>query len=104
MAAASCLPFTASVLPALTRPSARLVIFTAGAFGASVPPVAPRVIVLPPAASYFTAMFAVLAMLLFSADRAPPTVVCWVAAPTVPTASTPFTDWLKPVILPVAGS
>ena len=95
----SWLPFTASVLVPLKVPAVRLVIFTALVLGGSAPPSAPSVIVLPFGASYFTAMVAVLAMLLFSADNAPPTVVCCWATPTVPRVSTLFTDWLKPVTL-----
>ena len=50
------------------------------------------------AESYFTAMLAVLAVLLFSAVKAPATVVWLVGAFTVPTVSMPLIGWLKPVM------
>nr|WP_329956636.1 hypothetical protein [Collimonas humicola] len=97
----SCEPFTASVLVAFKAAGARLVIVTGAP--APAPPVAPRVILLPPTASYLTAILAVLSMLVFNAVRAPATVVCAVGPVTAPVALTVLIGWLKPLIVPVAG-
>ena len=100
LVAKSWLPFTASVLEALSVPACRLVIFTP-VTGAPEPPVAPKVTVLPPAESYFTAMLAVLTTSVFSAPSAAPTVVWLLVAPTAPVVLTPLIGWLKPEIAPV---
>ena len=105
LVAKSWLPFTASVLDAPSVPAVRLVIFTPPA-GALAPPVAPSVIVLPPTASYFTAMLAVLVTLVFSAVKASATevfAVAAVAAVTAPVVLTLSIGWLKPV-MPFAES
>ena len=81
----------------------RLAIFTPPA-GPPAPPVAPSVIVLPPTASYFTAMLARFTALLFSAASASPTVVCGVDVATAPVVLMPLIGWLKPEIAPVAES
>ena len=100
LVALSWLPFTASVLVLLKVPAIRLVIFTPPA-GPPAPPVAPRVIVLPPTASYFTATFAVFATFVFRAPSAAPTVVWLVAVPeTAPVVLMLFIGWLKLAIPP----
>ncbi len=98
----SCEPFTASVLVAFNAAGARLVMVTGAP--APAPPVAPRVILVPPTASYLTAILAVLSTLVFNAVNAPATVVRAVGPVTAPVALTLLIGWLKPVTLPVAGS
>src|ERR1700682_772236 len=96
----NCDPFTASVLVAFNAAGAMLVIVTGAP--APAPPVAPKVILVPPAASYLTAMFAVLSTFAFSAAKEPATVVCAVGPVTAPVLLTLLIGWLNPVILPVA--
>ncbi len=96
----NCDPFTASVLVAFNAAGAMLVIVTGEP--APAPPVAPRVIFVPPGASYLTAIFAVLSIFVFSAVKAPATVVCAVGPVTAPVLLTLLTGWLKPLRLPVA--
>ncbi len=82
----SCEPLTASVLVAFNAAGARLVMVTGAP--APAPPVAPRVILVPPTASYLTAILAVLSTLVLSAVNAPATVVCAVGPVTAPVALT----------------
>src|ERR1700761_8601036 len=101
LVANSWAPFTASVLVAFNAAGAMLVMVTGDP--APAPPVAPSVILVPPAASYLTAMLAVLSIFVFSAVKAPATVVCAVGPLTAPVVLTVLTGWLKPVRLPVAA-
>src|SRR5258708_3840915 len=101
LVANSCDPFTASVLVAFNAAGAMLVMVTGDP--APAPPVAPSVIFVPPAASYLTAILAVLSIFVFSAVKARATVVCAVGPVTAPVLLTLLTGWLKPVRSPVAA-